>query len=82
MSFPFAPPPGISGIVGRMESAPCFHSGFLVAVALSYEFNKNKQLDHESEIHFPFITAIDHSFCGFTGAINHLMMLEEHSKSL
>ena len=26
MSVPFAPPPGISGIFGRMESAPCHFS--------------------------------------------------------
>ena len=56
-------------------------SGFDWFVASSHEFDENKQLDHESTIHFPlvtnvfhsyFIKAIDHSFYGFTAAINHM----------
>jgi len=62
-------------------------SVFILLVAViglsrqSHDF-ENKQLDPEGTINFPlidrdffhsyFIKAIDHSFYGFTGAINHL----------
>ena len=57
----------------------------------SHDFDKNKQLDQEGTINFPlidrdffhsyFIKAIDHSFYGFTGAINHLGCWENTRKA-
>ena len=71
-------------------------SVFILLVAViglsrqSHDFDENKQLDHESAINFPsltdffhsyFIKAIDHSFYGFTGAINHLGCWENTRKA-
>ena len=62
--------------------------GFSVS---SDEFVENKQLVHESTIdfllsvtnifHSYFIKAINHSFYGFTGAINHLGRWENTTKA-
>jgi len=70
----------------------CFHSISRCDwfVTSSHDFDENKQLDHQSTIifisltdffHSYFTKAIDHSFYGFTGAINHLGCWENTQKA-
>ena len=78
--------------ISRPAGSLCFHSFSRCDwfVSASHDFDENKQLHHECTINFPLIDrlfhsylikAIDHSFYGFTGAINHLKCWENTRKA-